>query len=269
MPVSRLFLHLLRFVVLWFSGITAALAGTRNPATADAEYVAFGAKFPFVVELKASAANNPTKLRVGSAVIIRDHWILTAAHVVQQTQNVSVVKNADSVFPITHVMPHPEYKEDNIGYYDVALGYSPAPFNLQFYCPLYTDADEVGKAATIAGFGIHGTFNTGAVAFDGKRRAGQNLIARAEKGVLICAPRMTGAFPLEFIITIGDSGGGLFIGNKLAGINSFLMATDGKPNGTYTDEAAHTRISLYAEWIENEIEKYAAALSSAAPAPAH
>jgi hypothetical protein len=269
MTVYRLFLHLLRFVVFWFGGIAAALAGTRNPATPDENYVEFGEKFPFVVVLKAGDADNPAKLRVGSAVIIREHWILTAAHVVTQAQNISVVKTNNSVFPISHVVRHPEYKEDNVGYYDVALGYSPAPFDLQFYCPLYTDADEVGKAATISGFGIHGTFNTGAVAFDGKRRAGQNLIARAEKGVLICTPRKTGAFPLEFIITIGDSGGGLFIGNKLAGINSFLMAVDGKPNGSYTDEAAHTRISLYAEWIENEIEKYTAPAPPPDPTPAH
>ena len=63
-------------------------------------------------------------------------------------------------------------------------------------------------------------------------------------------------FPLEFMIAPGDSGGGMFIGNKLAGINSFLMAADKKPDGTYGDEAAFTRISLYVDWIAEQIEKH-------------
>ncbi len=48
----------------------------------------------------------------------------------------------------------------------------------------------------------------------------------------------------------------MFIGNKLAGINSFLMAVDKKPDGTYGDESAFTRVSLYSDWIESEIAKH-------------
>ena len=54
----------------------------------------------------------------------------------------------------------------------------------------------------------------------------------------------------------GDSGGGLFIGDRLAGINSFLMASDKNPNGSYTDESAFTRVSLYTNWIESQIEQH-------------
>jgi hypothetical protein len=66
------------------------------------------------------------------------------------------------------------------------------------------------------------------------------------------------------MIAQGDSGGGLFIGNKLAGINSFLMASDKQPDGTYGDESAFTRVSLYADWVESEIEKYELALQARA-----
>ena len=45
----------------------------------------------------------------------------------------------------------------------------------------------------------------------------------------------------------------MFIGNKLAGINSFLMSTDAKPDGTYGDESAFTRVSLYVEWVNEQI----------------
>ena len=108
----------------------------------------------------------------------------------------------------------------------------------------------MGKQITIAGYGSHGTFLTGAKESDGIKRAGSNVIDGIEKSILICTPSTSGKTALEFMIAPGDSGGGMFIGNKLAGINSFLMAKDKKPDGTYTDESAFTRISLYADWIE-------------------
>jgi hypothetical protein len=109
---------------------------------------------------------------------------------------------------------------------------------------------------TLAGFGFRGTFHTGMAESDGKRRAGSNKISGLERSVLVCDPSTENKTALEFLITPGDSGGGLFIGNKLAGVHSFLMAKDGKPNGTYTDESAHTRVSLYVDWVESEIKKY-------------
>ena len=54
------------------------------------------------------------------------------------------------------------------------------------------------------------------------------------------------------MIGSGDSGGGLFLDGKLAGINSFVMAADGKTNSDYGDECAHTRISTYKKWIEEK-----------------
>jgi hypothetical protein len=48
----------------------------------------------------------------------------------------------------------------------------------------------------------------------------------------------------------------MLIGNKLAGINSFLLAKDKKPDGTYGDESAFTRVSIYAGWVEQQIESY-------------
>ena len=56
---------------------------------------------------------------------------------------------------------------------------------------------------------------------------------------------------LEFMICPGDSGGGLFIDNKLAGINSFIYAKDGNANANYNDSGCCTRISVYTDWIED------------------
>jgi hypothetical protein len=64
-----------------------------------------------------------------------------------------------------------------------------------------------------------------------------------------------GRTELEFLICSGDSGGGLFINKKLAGINSCVLAADKKPNSSYGDDAGHTRISKYVPWIKQKIEE--------------
>ena len=66
------------------------------------------------------------------------------------------------------------------------------------------------------------------------------------------------------MISPGDSGGGMYIGNKLAGINSFLMAIDKVPDGTYGDDSAFTRVSLYVDWIESQIAQHELALQARA-----
>jgi len=223
MNIDAILAHLLRYVAFAFVTSTA-FAGTIDPNTPDAQYIEFGKQFPCVVRIRA-----------------------------EQYQQ----KDDNTEFPLTKIFVHPDFKEDNLGHFDIALGYSPKDFDLEFYCPLYTDNDELGKAVTIAGYGIQGTFFSGAKLADEKKRAGHNRVEGIERSALICRPSSgRSRFPLEFIITPGDSGGGLFIENKLAGINSFLMATDGKPDGTYTDEAAHTRVSVYADWVNRVIAEY-------------
>ena len=258
---------ILRRVFLIFFCLVAssggpATAGTRDPETPDEKYVEFGKKFPFVRKIRAveRAPKDPKAVHVfyGSAVMIRPHWVLTAAHVLLDVGQPTILGDElDPVeYPLSHTISHPLFDDGKNGYYDIALCYSEKDLGLDFYPALYTDHDELGKDATVAGFGFQGTFNTGMVEQDGKRRAGSNKISSLERSVLVCDPSMYQKTVLEFLITPGDSGGGLFIGNKLAGIHSFLMAKDGKPNGTYTDESAHTRVSLYVDWVESQIEQY-------------
>jgi hypothetical protein len=276
MDVRQLLAHLLRFVILIVAGSKLAMAGTTDPSTPDSKYVEFGKQFPAVARLRSVTllTNNETgeskpTFQYGSAVIIKPNWILTAAHVVHGADEHVVIKDDDSKFPLQYVVVHKDFKDDDIGFHDLALGYSSKSFELPFYSPLYTKSDELGKAATIAGYGLHGTFHNGAYNSDGKKRAGHNRIDSAERAVLVATPSRANRFPLEFVIAPGDSGGGMFIGNELAGINSFLMAVDKKPDGTYGDEAAFTRVSLYVDWIHAQIEKYELAIKAQATLGAH
>ena len=254
---TALLLRTVLLIGLLFLALSA-FGGTTDPNTPDSKYLEFGKQFPSVVRvrtliLSGTGEKPAVTLQYGSGVIIGPHWLLTAGHVVKGQAAAFALKDDDSEHVLEKVILHKDYNEDQFGFHDLALCYSSKDFGLEFYTPLYKQLDEVGKPITIAGYGIHGTFNTGAKLSDGKKRAGHNRIDSSERSVLICTPSVANRFPLEFMIAQGDSGGGMFIGNELAGINSFLMAKDRKPDGTYGDESAFTRVSIYAEWIEEQM----------------
>jgi hypothetical protein len=253
----RLFVSIL--IILWSS---LASGGTRDPNTPDDKYVEFGKSFPWVVPIENvidCEKCEKTHTQRASAVLIRPNWALTAAHVVKGARE-QVLIVGDKRHDVTYHVWHRDFSDDKTGFHDIALCYSPKEFGLDSYLPLYRKTDEVGQAVTISGWGSHGTFLTGAGAIDGKQRAGHNSISSEFNTVLVATPGRPKKFPLEFMIAPGDSGGGLFIGNELAGINSFLMASDGNPNGSYTDESAFTRVSLYVDWVELQIEKHERAI---------
>lgn len=265
--------------VLFFLAIVLFSAGTHggtiDPQTADQKYVTFGKSFPMVVRLVAPTRveiDGETKPAVlsASAVIIRPHWVLTAAHVLDDATGMPVAL-ADGHTPrlSTYLVLHPKFNSNVMGAHDIALCFFPHAFALEFYTPLYTGTDELGKAATIAGYGRTGTFHTGAVKDDGCKRAGHNEIDCLKPFILTCSPSIRNRFPLEFMIAPGDSGGGLFIGNELAGICSFVSSRkDTKPDSRYDDVSAFTRVSVYAPWIEAVIAGVEAELLKARTAEA-
>jgi hypothetical protein len=257
-PVNTLKIYAMGLLfLLLMSG--ALFGGTRDPKIADQHYVEYGKKFKSVVRIRASGEKGMRQY--ASAVIIRPHWVLTAAHVVIDTTEPTVLMNDDKDFyPLSYMLPHTGFDTTAKGnHHDIALGYSDKDFGLEFYTPLYTNTDETDKLATLAGIGLHGTFNTGHTFSDTTRRAGSNHIERVQDSVLICTPSRNRADRLtsmEFFISPGDSGGGLFIGNELAGIHSFIMASRHSPSSKYDEESGHTRISLYADWVESQIAEH-------------
>lgn len=250
-------------LLILLSATDHSQAGTRDPNTADEKYVEFGQSFPMVQRFRAliwvknkETGDQVLTFQYGSAVIIKPHWILTAAHLTKGSSHHAVLVG-EKTYSLPHVVWPTEYDEDRIGFHDIALGYSPDDFGLEFYPDLYRKADELGKPVTFAGYGLTGTFHTGATVSDSKKRAGHNKLDGSFASVMICSPsRGRERFPLEFMIAPGDSGGGMFIHNELAGINSFLLAEDKNPDGTYTDESAFTRVSMYADWVDEQIKAH-------------
>lgn len=232
-----------------------SVGGTIDPENNDSKYLEYGSQFKYVVKLCGLYKDNTPFC--ASAVLIDNHNFLTAAHVVKNYKTLTINIDDKSII-IEKMIIHPEF-DYTFGLCDIAIGHSDTSFNMNFYPSLYEKQDEIGKLCSISGFGIYGTFDTGAKQSDNQRRAGSNKIDDINKDLLICTPTRKGSknhTSLEFLIASGDSGGGLFIDGKLAGINSCVMAIDKKPDSTFTDESGHTRISKFRSWIiENRYEK--------------
>lgn len=232
-------------------------AGTIDPLVPDSEYLSYAKDFKYVGKLEGSYPDGSEF--IASAVAIDDHHILTAAHIIHNAKHKSCVFIlGDQKFMIITFKKPKEFSVEKYGQNDIALGYSKKSFNLSFYPQLYLDEDEVGKVCCVAGYGSTGTFITGAVHMDDKLRAGSNVIEKTYRDLLICSPSRENSptrTSLEFLISTGDSGGGLFIGEKLAGINSCILTNDDSADSSYDDDSGHTRVSRFVTWIQKNKTK--------------
>lgn len=248
-------LKLLMIIFVVFCNNYALHSGTIDPNTPDNKYVEYAKDFHCVGKLCGSYEDG--KKFCASAVVIDDHHILTAAHVVKNSE-VCIVSIGGEDFFIKEFTINIGFNEKTFGIADIAIGYSEKSFGLSFYPELYDKEDEVGSICSIAGYGFTGNFITGSRFHDNKKRAGSNIIDSINKDLLICSPSQKNSqdkTSLEFLIASGDSGGGLFIKNKLAGINSCVISSDGNPNSSYNDESGHTRIFVYKQWIIDNKKK--------------
>lgn len=249
-------LKYLLIILLCLSGQNFSYAGTVDPSTPDSKYVEYAKDFHYVFLICGTGSDG--KMFCGSAVAIDKHHILTAAHVVESYQTCYMMIN-EKKYNISEVIVHKTFETNQFGIGDIAIGYCEDDFGLSFYPSLYEDENEIGEICSIAGYGLTGNFLTGAIKSDGNRRAGSNLVDRIEKDMLICTPSRKGDkgyTSLEFLIASGDSGGGLFIDGKLAGINSCIISSDrSSPNSRYNEESGHTRISKFAGWIHENKRK--------------
>ncbi len=232
-------------------------------------------------------------LRKCSATLIDDNWVLTAGHCVAGDDGFGAGQSAMSfrlddgaTFAGVEWFSHPQWVEsgrESFSGYDIGLvrldqtveGVTPAS--------LYTQTDERGQIGTIVGYGLTGTGLSGyEPGTGGTKRAGQNVLdvfggagfsggggpPTLSPNVLLIDfdnpdnPRdsrvgSTSPLDLEYLPAPGDSGGGMFLERdgqaRLAGVHSFIRATDGEADGDFGDQAGIVRVSSFLEWIDSNV----------------
>ena len=230
-----------------------AYPGTIDPKASQSEHLEYGDKFECVLRITGTEPDTGYR-RSASCVAVSPRWVVTSAHVVSGAEGHSIVASGTS-YPVVRVLIHDQYTERDLGWWDIAVCQTAKDLPVPFFPELYADRDEAGKTVSIAGYGITGTFRDGSSGPpDGQRRAGSNIVDRVEEGAILCSVGSGRPTSLELCISPGDSGGGIFIGSSLAGVNSFLSSRNGPPKSKYGEESHHTRISTHRDWINERIK---------------
>jgi len=202
----------------------------------------------------------------GSATLIAPDWVLTAGHNLDLATSGTFTIDG-TAYTSTELVRNPGWNSDTFLCYDFGLVHLSTSVAGVTPATLYTGSSEVGQTATFVGFGFTGTGLTGWKTLDNQKRAFQNVIDGdfGNPAVLLGCdfdnPHSTAdnafgdAIPLtlEGSVAPGDSGGGVFltIGSRtyLAGVISFVAATDGNANSDYGDVNGFGRVSAVDPWI--------------------
>lgn len=217
----------------------------------------------------------------GCATLIAPDWVLTAAHNLTAASSGIFTINGNS-YPTSELIRHPSWDGNAFNGYDLALVRLSAPVAGVTPTALFTSTSEFGQVATFVGYGFTGTGLTGWQSLDNQKRAFQNVIDGdfGNPSVFLGSdfdnPHTTAdnafgdsiALTLEGCVAPGDSGGGVFltVGSQsyLAGVISFVAATDGSANADYGDVSGFGRISPFVPWITSTVPEPSAAMLLAA-----
>lgn len=232
--------------------IPTLYAGTRHTSVSDQSLLDNGNNYRCVVQIWVDKPDGRYK---ASGVLVSKDAILTSGHILYgekiQPEKITIVYLTKQFKAVSYTIHEDfNYHNDN----DLAI-VKIFGFINETYPELYNRSDEIGKSAYLGGYGANGTGNTGYNNWDFKLRIGTNQIEYIHGDLLMCTLSASNQTKYEFVTCPGDSGGGLFIDGKLAGINSSLFGASkgGKPLGKYNNTSGHTRVSRHREWIKKNI----------------
>jgi len=288
----------------WVMQGNCALGGTIRHDRSDILYTSL-AQDPRFESVGKITGNELGGGFLASGTLVADHWVLTAAHIVEGTDGFGAgVSNlqfevGNSNYMAEQLFVHPNWSASG-GTSNLFAGWDLALVRLEQTVSgvapveLFSNSNELGQTATIVGFGATGTGLSGAQPNTaGTKRAGNNIVdiagTQSTPGSILSigndrmlaidfdqpgnpsASTLGDSTPLdlEYLPAPGDSGGGLFLEQDgemlLAGVTSLTSTLDGSVNSSYGDRAAFTRVSPFLTWIEETIA--ANSLTSPLPLP--
>ena len=238
--------------IAWLLLGSVALAGHRDVDTPDAAYIDAGREWRHVT-CEVSGEERRGLRAKGSGVAVGPEWVLTAAHVLEDApRDVRVRFDNGKVWRATRLVQHPEFRRDAVGVNDIALVRLERPLTLDAY-PAIAEC-PAGEPVQVVGFGMHGRLDGGELDYDGRLRAGRNVVAEVQGTCLVCFAHR-GRCRLLYCPASGDSGGPLFDSHgHLVGIHSFTARPAGIRRGQYGEESHHTQVARYAAWIAAVME---------------
>jgi hypothetical protein len=227
-----------RFVIIFcifcFVSSINAYGIVRNHKNPDEDYINLGSNFNNIVRIE-------TENSFGSGIILNDNTIITSAHNLKFKKNIKIIDQ------------YKEIRPQNIIYHknkDIVILKTLENLNVNKVIQFY-NGNYKNETFIIVGYGYTGTGQTGAVLRDFKKRAG-NIVCNEQNGDFCeCLFKDYDGLETEACAAKGDSGGGVFFEENLAGIITYVTGKggDGVADSSYGDKTAFIPINTIEEWI--------------------
>lgn len=219
-----------------FCILTLSSSGiTIKNLSKDQEHLLIGKQYSSVI--KITTGNN-----FCSGIILSKNCVLSAKHSTQYKKEMSVYYK-DKIYT-------PKKIEFNNEYDASLLLFDGNIFEKEDIAKISEKEINKNQECISVGFGKTGSLSGGANRFDYKKRGAVNFISSYnEKEVFIKGKPVNNDNDLLGMISVGDSGGGLFIKDQLVAIHSYVYCDDGICDSNYLDKSAHLKIKVILPWI--------------------